>query len=946
MTKLSPFIFLFISTILIHTAVFGQKKDSTYNGVIKGIVNDSAHNYVLPSASVAVYKTEGNELLSYQLSNNFGEFHFKEMPVGISLKVIVSYSGYKNFSKEFKIPMDKKEIDLKKLVVERSEGTLEEVVVKYIPPIQMNGDTLEFNADAFKLDSNAVVEDLLRKLPGVTVWGDGEITVNGKKVNSVYVDGKPFFGGDTRVATQNLPKNAIDKIQVYQQKNESNPLDSTTNVNIKLKENKKVGYFGKLGGGYGTNDRYEANASINIFSPKTQFSIVAAENNTNKTAFDINTLMRNASYKGVGASVDYQPDFQARGLNRPRSGGFTFQHDFIPDADYYKNNRLTANYFITNDKKTNISNTETIRDLGDGNSLNRTDFNETGSTRTSHRFNSEYDFRNQNGSLTISPSFNVNNSRDYSIQNGSSMDADNKLQSFNSSYNENNTDSKNVTFNVKYNNKKTNVITYTARPPKTFHLDYNFYAGNSNNQRLNKTRFESPAEPTQNKLYDRRYDNTSNDINQNLNFTLDDLKGLFFKYKRLAGIQIQFTNYLYLNAREENNKVGDRDTVSKNYNLNNYLTNKSSYNTFNDLPGINFSKSFNKGLANRYSKSVTIQFKPEAQFYVQKNVSQKAFQNFEHSYARFIPGAGINYRNDQYGAYQATYSLNYKASADYPRVDQLAPLVDSSNVYYIQKGNPNLKPYYKQELSFNFQMYSSRSKNPLNYNISMRAGFINDYMADSSIYDDLGRNIHYTVNADGHKYLSANGSLNKSFKVKQNTLQVMASTFLNLAKNPNYLNNVFYMSTNFNSSNNVNLYYSFRDFLSMNIGESLSTFHSVRNGEKKQEFKNATITTSFSASVNVTKKLSLGSNVKYNRNTSSSSKAIDFTIWNASLDYRFLKGNNAEVKLMALDLLHQNTSIISYGDNYSITRGTANVLQQYFMVSFSYFPRKFGRKEK
>ena len=160
------------------------------------------------------------------------------------------------------------------------------------------------------------------------------------------------------------------------------------------------------------------------------------------------------------------------------------------------------------------------------------------------------------------------------------------------------------------------------------------------------------------------------------------------------------------------------------------------------------------------------------------------------------------------------------------------------------------------------------------------------------------------------------------------------------------MNNVFYMSTNFNSSNNVNLYYSFRDFLSMNIGESLSTFHSVRNGEKKQEFKNATITTSFSASVNVTKKLSLGSNVEYKRNTSSSSKAIDFTIWNASLDYRFLKGNNAEVKLMALDLLHQNTSIISYGDNYSITRGTANVLQQYFMVSFSYFPRKFGRKEK
>jgi hypothetical protein len=96
---------------------------------------------------------------------------------------------------------------------------------------------LEFNAKAFKLNRNAVVEDLMRKLSGITMWGDGVITVNGKKVSHVFVDGKIFFGGDARIATQNLPKDAVDKIKVYNDKAEQkSPLDTILDVNIKLKK--------------------------------------------------------------------------------------------------------------------------------------------------------------------------------------------------------------------------------------------------------------------------------------------------------------------------------------------------------------------------------------------------------------------------------------------------------------------------------------------------------------------------------------------------------------------------------------------------------------------------------------------------------------------------------------------------------------------------------------
>ncbi|MEO9021743.1 MAG: outer membrane beta-barrel protein [Ginsengibacter sp.] len=140
--------------------------------------------------------------------------------------------------------------------------------------------------------------------------------------------------------------------------------------------------------------------------------------------------------------------------------------------------------------------------------------------------------------------------------------------------------------------------------------------------------------------------------------------------------------------------------------------------------------------------------------------------------------------------------------------------------------------------------------------------------------------------------------------------------------------------------------HSLKNFFSVNVGQNISFYHSRQKGEIRNEFKNSTKATNLSASMNITKKFSLSSNVKYTNSSSAGSKSIDFTIWNADATYRFLKGNNAEIKFSALDLLHQNVSIISYGSNNQVTYGTQNILQQYFMIKLSYFPRKFGKKEK
>ncbi len=326
MHQLQQLLTVFIFTVCIIYNVKAQQANPNNIGTVKGVLKDTLHNYTVKSATVSVYRSDST-LLNYQLSNNYGEFNFRNLPLNNKYYIEVSHISYQLLRQNFEITSTQKAIDLKTLILKSREVALKEVEVR-IPPIQMNGDTLEFNASAFKLDSNAVVEDLLRKIPNVTLWGDGQITVNGREVKSLLVNGKEFFGGDFKMATQNISKNAVQKIQVYNtQLDKSNPLDSTLTVNLKLKKGKDTGHFGKVGGGYGTSERFDAEGNVNRFSPKLQLGIIGASNNTNKIAGNIRTLTSNSTFKSTGINVEYQPDFSASGINRTNTGGATFSYN-------------------------------------------------------------------------------------------------------------------------------------------------------------------------------------------------------------------------------------------------------------------------------------------------------------------------------------------------------------------------------------------------------------------------------------------------------------------------------------------------------------------------------------------------------------------------------------------------------------------------------------------
>jgi hypothetical protein len=907
-------------------------------GSVKGLLQDTLHKYTVKSATVSVYRSDST-LLNYQLSNNYGEFSFRNLPLNTKYYIEVSHVSYYLFRQSFTLTATQKAIDLKTLILQSKDVELKEVQIR-VPPIQMNGDTLEFNAAAFKLDSNAVVEDLLRKIPNVTLWGDGQITVNGREVKSLLVNGKEFFGGDFKMALQNISKNALQKVQVYNtQKNEANPLDSSLTVNLKLKKGKDTGHFGKVGGGYGTTDRFEADGNINFFAPKLQLGIIAAGNNVNKIANSTRDLTSNSTFKGAGTNVEYQPDFRASGINRTNTGGATFSYNFIEKPTYDKKSALTANYFLQNRTNDVISNSQTTTTIGAETRIFDNTSSNNSTLSTNHNFDSRFDYAKQNHRLDISQNLYVNSGESTNRSLRNALNQQNDTTSTNNTIGQNKYN--NMSFRLSAEYGYSNYMKY-KRKIRSVNVRYNLNVDDSDNERTDRTQFRSFINAASNRDFNRRYNNDGSNINQQLFAELPNLKRLFFGDKRLAQIDFNFSNDLSMVSSNNNSQVADFDNSTGNYQNNTYLSNNLRTNVITETPSLTFRRSFNKHLSNRFNRSYNFNVSAKQKLTYQDNRSDKSFQNINRSYSNFIPAAVISYNRYQYGEYSNYVSLNFVTDVRIPTVNQLAPLTDSANVYRLQRGNINLREARSRDIRLNFSHTDQRSKNTLNYYINATLNFTDDAFADSIFIDNQNRRTIYLANADGYKSARLNGDIKKALKFKTSALQTNLGGAVSFSKSPGYVNDAFAFSNNLNTDAYLSFNYTYKDKLSVETRENFGFYRSRQNAFNTN-YSGTNTSSALSGSYNVNKKFTLNSNISLNSNRTSASKSINYNIWNASAVYRLLKGNNAEFKFTALDLLRQNNSVTNTGSANSFTFATRNVLQQYFMTTFSYYPRQFGK---
>jgi hypothetical protein len=932
--------------------VFGANKNAaTILGSIKGKVKDSTYKYVLSTATVSVYKVADSNLLQFNIPNNLGEFTLQKLPVNIPLKLLITHVGYTPYERIFNLDTDSK--DFGWIYMHQNadkENNLKEVEITSYAPVRMNGDTLEFNPRAFKMDPNATTEDLMRRLPGMVVWGDGDITFNGKKINSLLVDGKPFMGSsDFTTASQNLPKDVLDKVQIYSQRNEKNPLDSTLNANLKLKEDKKMGYFGKVAAGYGSKNRFATDGMLNGYNKKAQIVTVGAFNNINKSASDINTLIRNNSYKGEGNNIDYQSDFKKAGINISTTAGTRFQYDFIADVSDKKSRRLTADYFFKRNNET-INSTRLMNTLLKADSiLSSNNTNESTNIMTNNVLSANYTQQEKDFRFTISADANINESNNTSESKGTQTRTGTigQLSRSNSLNNYDNV-KKRMALDAQFYYQREIFDDDTARKRRK-HLEANFTIGykfeyeESKGNRHTLSSILSTLNPDANKLFDRLYQHHHTGNGHIINIAYPNLKKLIFGFANLGGINLDLSSQFTFNQQNTYAMVFDTGVQTLQYEKNRDLTNNRVENVQDIKPQLTISKNFYKGLTNRYSQRLDVFVIPKIQYYGMQSLATQQLQNFSYQYQKFIPNASLSYNNHQYGNYELMTDLNYRSNVDYPTTEHIAPLVDSANVWYISKGNLNIKPEYTNTFAWKISIESRKPKNPYQIDFSIDGNFTKNKISDSTFYDNIGRRINYNINLNGNKYWHLGSYYRKAYSPnKSNTFR------LNIWYNhyryyiPQYLDALLITSSNRNNNYDIEIAYSFLDIVNLNAKQGFSFYKNLQSSNN-QQYNGLNNYTRFSGTLQLPKNLTWSSNVNFNTNKAENQATVHYTIWNASLAYRFMQGNSGEVKFSALDLLKQNKGVINNTNRNVQTFGFNNVLQQYFMLSLAYYPRKFGK---
>ena len=293
--------------VMLSTVVWGQ------NIRLEGIVLDSLGG-VISTANIVALNKETNRMDSFAISDLEGKFSMsikKDMPYTIK----ISYLGFKPVELTRKSAIDLNEVIVMYEMTEQLDG----VDVTYEMPVSIQGDTIVYNADSFNTGSEKKLKDVLENLPGVEINSDGQIEVEGRQVSKLMVEGKDFFDGDSKIATENIPANAVDKIQVLKNFNEVSQLGGVTNnddsmaINIKLKEGKSEFWFGELAAGAGEKERVLLNPKVFYYSPKASVNFLANTNNvgenpfTRRDYFRLTGGFRNQSDRS-GSSIQIQTD--------------------------------------------------------------------------------------------------------------------------------------------------------------------------------------------------------------------------------------------------------------------------------------------------------------------------------------------------------------------------------------------------------------------------------------------------------------------------------------------------------------------------------------------------------------------------------------------------------------------------------------------------------------
>lgn len=917
---------------------------SQTNNIITGTIIEDVTSKSLPYASVVLLTEKDSTFVSGAISVIDGGFTLKNVPEG-TFKIKITFVGYNTLKKSVTILNSTTSIGQFILSVENN--LIKEVVINGTMPVIIKKDTIEYNAAMFKTEKNAVVEDMLKKLPGVEVDASGSIKAQGTAVSRVFVDGKQFFGNDPLIATQNLPADMISKIQVIDKKSDQAEFTKIDDgeiekvINIITQQGYKNGNFGKASLGYGSNDRYDAGVMFNNFSGDRQFSVIGMSNNINVQRFTLdagNSLLNNrqstlgaarggrmggGGNRGGGGFIAMSPaarGLSANGLSTTNSGGLNFHDKLGKKID------LTSSYFFNNTNTINNQSSIT-QTLKADSSIFKYDSTNSSNGILNHRFSLQLDYQiDSMNSITFRPnvSYNINSSD----RNSSSVTYGQ------SGYKLNESSSSSISNGTSLNSSNTLLYKLKfTKPRRTFSINFgNTITGGNTDSYTNSTlslyniiKTPNPTTTISDLYYDSK--NSGTNYNTRISYTepLSKYKSLEFSY---------------------------------NYNISNNTSTRKAYD-FNpltqtyDIFDSKYSNVFDNTFTNqRYG--ITIQTQKDKLMYTlglgyeTSDINSKTYINDtlydrEHKSDNFSPIATFNYSFTN----RTKLNMQYRGTTNQPSIDQLQPVVTNPNSLSQNIGNQNIKSSFTNDFNMNYNKVNPKTFS--NYFFNAQYSNVLNAISNYYIYGPNNEQLVMPINVKGSYDASISTGLGIPFH--QNKYVLNTSGSLTYNNDISYIRNsstsltsltpIDFESAIKNTTNTLSAGYNLTGTLNTKlVMATLAGKFNYNTTVQTIQTRTNTVYMSYNiyADIKLTlpKGLLISTDCQYNVNSGYSGNLNKpYTLWNASASKDVFK-SKAQIKFQVLDILKQNQNIRRTFSGTNIVDTKSTGLTQYFMFSFVY----------
>lgn len=914
--------------------------------VLKGKLNDKDDAKPIVGATVRAMLGQDSANAQMVVTDGKGRFEIKNLLSG-NYTITITSSGYEKIIQKINLQASNKE-PIPFTLTKLSKLLGEVTITSRTPPVKQKGDTVEFSASQFKVNPDATAEDMIRKLPGITVDKNGNVTSGGDQVRKVTVDGRDFFGDDATAALRNLPAEVIDKIQVFDRLSDQAAFtgfddgNSTKSINIVTKGGMRNGQFGRIYAGAGTDGRYQAGGNVSLFKNNRRLSIVGLSNNINQQNFATQDLLGVTSSSTGGNRGGGRGGPRGGGGNNFGGGGNNGGNFLVGQQNgISKTNAIGLNYSDTWGKKTEVSGSYFFNNNNNSNDQqsNSTYFLTTGrnqlydettlsrSNNYNHRINLRIEHKIDSfNSITITP--NLSFQKNLSVTNimgyNSYSDAEAISRSNNSTNNSSNG------YNI-----GNNILFRHAFRKRGRTLSFNL------NTSLNKRTGDIYLNNS------NQYFRTGANVNDSLQQFTDQFSNGYQLSANVAYTepmgkdgQLQF-NYTPSYTKSKSDQEAYRyDYINAKYSIfDNNLSNKFDNTVMRQSTGVSFRKGnrdnmFSIGLSYQYTELNSTQEFP---------LVAKVKKSFNNLLPNLMWTKKINAKN--------SIRLFYRSSTNAPSVNQLQDVINNNNPLFISSGNPNLKQQFSHTISSRYT-FTNTSKGKsffANLFLQQNANYIGnatyiasaDSVLNSTVTLFKGSQLSKPVNLDG--YWSLRSFFTYAFPIKFIKSNLSVNAGLTYAKVPGLINNVLNKSNSYNYNAGMVVASNINEYIDFNVSYA-ANFNVVKNSIQPQ-LNNNYISQTAGVQLNLLNKK--GWFVQNDLNNQSYSGLTDgfnqnYWLWNASVGKKFLKNQAGELKLSVFDLLKQNQSIVRTVTETYVEDVQNQVLRQYFMLTFTYKLKNFG----